>query len=335
MRMTTSLLTLGLLAGISALAQPVGFSYSFDNRTFEFQDGRTVKGSPYTATAVSTSTQTLGDGTHITRTSQSQLARDSEGRTRREQGVDNVGPWTTKDQHIVFINDPVAQVRYTIRPDSQTGSKANTSAPSAEAELKLKRSMEELAKLKQSMEEAQRNGQASSSREEGTVHVLQARKAAEAGAQGFTTFRRGDDGAVWVAGNGVAAGGVAGAAGRSVTISDRDSGGPITVVLGGAEKGEAKVEDLGEKIIEGVRAKGHRESRTIPVGEIGNDRPIEVSSESWYSDELRMVVYSKRSDPRVGETEYRLTNISRAEPPSSLFDVPAGVTIREEGKRRD
>jgi hypothetical protein len=37
---------------------------------------------------------------------------------------------------------------------------------------------------------------------------------------------------------------------------------------------------------------------------------------------------TKHSDPRVGETTYRLVNISRTEPEKSLFELPAGYTIK-------
>jgi hypothetical protein len=88
-------------------------------------------------------------------------------------------------------------------------------------------------------------------------------------------------------------------------------------------------------MIEGVRAHGRREKRTLAIGEIGNDRPIEVSSETWFSDDLQTIVLSKRTDPRMGDSEYRLTNISRTEPAASLFEIPAGYTMRDEGKRRE
>jgi hypothetical protein len=92
---------------------------------------------------------------------------------------------------------------------------------------------------------------------------------------------------------------------------------------------KAQIDDLGEQMIEGVRAKGRRESHTIAVGQIGNDHPIQVVSEVWYSDDLQAVVLSKRSDPRIGETEYRLTDITRSEPAQSLFEVPAGYSLSE------
>ena len=82
--------------------------------------------------------------------------------------------------------------------------------------------------------------------------------------------------------------------------------------------------------IEGVIAEGNRQSRTIPVGEVGNDRPIVTSSESWYSQEMQLMVLSKYSDPRNGDQTTRMTNISRAEPDASLFMPPAGYSVVEE-----
>jgi hypothetical protein len=51
-----------------------------------------------------------------------------------------------------------------------------------------------------------------------------------------------------------------------------------------------------------------RTTITIPAGEIGNERAIEIVSERWYSPELQLVVMTRHSDPRTGETVYRLTN---------------------------
>jgi hypothetical protein len=42
-----------------------------------------------------------------------------------------------------------------------------------------------------------------------------------------------------------------------------------------------------------------------------------------------VVVMTKHSDPRFGESSYRLTNINRSEPAKSLFEVPADYTIKE------
>jgi hypothetical protein len=43
-----------------------------------------------------------------------------------------------------------------------------------------------------------------------------------------------------------------------------------------------------------------------------------------------VLVLSKRSDPRVGETVYRLTNVKRSEPDAALFQVPSGFTTQQE-----
>jgi hypothetical protein len=98
-------------------------------------------------------------------------------------------------------------------------------------------------------------------------------------------------------------------------------------VAPGAQKGAT--ESLGKQTIEGVVADGTRTTMTIAAGEIGNEQPIQIVWEKWYSPELQTVVMSKHSDPFVGETVYRLTNIVRSEPARSLFDVPADYTIKD------
>jgi len=93
------------------------------------------------------------------------------------------------------------------------------------------------------------------------------------------------------------------------------------------------VEQLGTQVIEGVVAEGTRSTIRIPAGAIGNEQPINVVSERWTSPELKVLVQSRQSDPRFGETTYRLTNIVRAEPPPGLFEVPpdfATVGSREQ-----
>lgn len=80
---------------------------------------------------------------------------------------------------------------------------------------------------------------------------------------------------------------------------------------------------LGAKTIEGVQVEGTRTVMTIPAGQIGNDRPIQTVIESWYSPQLQTVVYSKTTDPRMGETVYQLTKIKLSEPEPSLFRLPA------------
>ena len=93
-------------------------------------------------------------------------------------------------------------------------------------------------------------------------------------------------------------------------------------------------ENLGSQVVEGVEAEGSRTRRVIAAGEIGNERPIEIVSERWYSPELQAVVMSRYSDPRFGETTYRLKNLSRAEPDRSLFEVPADFKVSDAPLRK-
>ncbi|MCI0388224.1 MAG: hypothetical protein MOB07_05590 [Acidobacteria bacterium] len=92
---------------------------------------------------------------------------------------------------------------------------------------------------------------------------------------------------------------------------------------------EGKIESLGKQMIEGVEADGTRITQTFPAGAIGNERPIEVIHEHWYSQELQMQVLTKSVDPRWGESTQRLTKINRSEPEASLFQVPSDYTIHE------
>lgn len=96
----------------------------------------------------------------------------------------------------------------------------------------------------------------------------------------------------------------------------------------------ATTEQLGQKIMEGVPADGTRTTTIIPAGTIGNEQPIKVISEQWFSQDLQVLVSTRHSDPRSGETVYRLVNIVRGEQDRSLFEVPADYTIKESRMRQ-
>jgi hypothetical protein len=102
---------------------------------------------------------------------------------------------------------------------------------------------------------------------------------------------------------------------------------------GAATRQNIKNESLGRQTIEGVPADGTRTTMTIAAGQMGNEQPIQIVTERWYSPDLQMVVLSKRTDPRTGETVSKLANISRAEPPNSLFEPPADYKVSEAGNR--
>ncbi len=97
---------------------------------------------------------------------------------------------------------------------------------------------------------------------------------------------------------------------------------------GARESRQYKNESLGTQTVEGIACDGTRTTLTIPAGQIGNERPIDIVTERWYSPQLQTVVMTKTSDPRAGETVYRLTNIKLDEPPQALFTVPADYTVK-------
>jgi hypothetical protein len=94
--------------------------------------------------------------------------------------------------------------------------------------------------------------------------------------------------------------------------------------------GEPVKEDLGTQTINGIVAHGTRTTLTIPAGKIGNDRPIQVVNERWYSNDLQTLVKSVNNDPRFGETDYELTTIDRSSPSASLFQVPSDYKVEED-----
>jgi hypothetical protein len=96
------------------------------------------------------------------------------------------------------------------------------------------------------------------------------------------------------------------------------------------EPAEAKTESLGTKTIEGIKAEGTRITREIPVGSIGNDKPIAVVTERWFSPELQVLVMSRHLDPIAGEHVFRLVNIKRSDPAPELFTVPSGFTLDDQ-----
>ena len=103
-------------------------AFAASEMSFDF---KVVKAAPYSADAITESTQTLSDGNRIVRKSTSNIYRDSEGRTRREQSIGTIGPWTTSDQSTqrVFISDPVQKLGWVLDPRAQTAQKAPPPPP--------------------------------------------------------------------------------------------------------------------------------------------------------------------------------------------------------------
>ena len=253
-------------------------------------EARITTGRPYSAEATTEFVQVLGDGNKIARKSVVRIYRDSDGRTRREElGTDG----TVKS---VSIFDPVAHVSYVLDPPTRTARKSasRVAYPAAASTLS---------------EEERKRIEARTEVDRGSAGAGGIVLAAPAGAPPALTeeLRKRQQ-------SEIAAG-----AGRGRGVMP-----PATWMLQ-----DAKQESLGQKAIEGVIADGKRVTTVLPAGAIGNQQPITVQTEQWFSPDLEILLMTRHSDPRTGDTAYTVTNILRAEPQASLFDVPADYTILE------
>ena len=86
-------------------------------------------------------------------------------------------------------------------------------------------------------------------------------------------------------------------------------------------------EDLGKQFVSGLETLGIRETTVIEAGAIGNDSPITVSREYWYSPQLGVNLISKLQDPRIGTQDFEVLDITVGEPDRKLFAVPPGSQI--------
>ena len=125
------------------------------------------------------------------------------------------------------------------------------------------------------------------------------------------------------------------AAGAAATKHGADAagGGANTSTPGrclpGSGASSATTVSLGQKTLAGLQASGTKTEYTIPAGQIGNEQPITVTSEKWVSEELGVTVSSTLHDPMIGDTQFHLSQIERAEPDPSLFAVPADYTLND------
>jgi hypothetical protein len=291
-----------------------------------------VKGEPYSADAISESIQILADGNKISRSNTTRMFRDSEGRTRRENVSSNGnggggGGFTTTFstapsaefayfgfgfQDTISIFDPVSNVRYSLNPTAKTarrtkasfgmvegaffGTTAQSAGVATRAQIDATRGQLEVARGQLDAARAQMDE--TNALRKVQVEAATARTAQVAALPSLAT----------------------------TVVSDINLAG--TLIARGSNAG--KTESLGTRDIEGITAEGTRTITTIQAGAIGNERPIEIVYERWYSKELQLIVYSRHSDPRFGEQIYRLTNVSRNDPDRSLFAPPADYKILSE-----
>jgi hypothetical protein len=247
------------------------------------ESAASVTDAPYTAEAITESTQALADGNRISRRSSVQVARDGRGRERREHQAMVVGPIVARRSlALVTISDPATGVAVTIDHERQLATRMRmrrwAGAPGAPGGP----------------------SPPGGPPRAGIGLAYPPMRGSVTSAQGSTMQ--------WTA-----------AAGSDVTMAV-----PAFPV---GESGERRTETLEPQMIEGVRAEGTRTTVTIAAGAIGNDLPIEIVSERWFSPELKTVVLSRRHDPRFGETVFRLASLVRGEPSADLFEIPAGYRI--------
>ncbi len=85
--------------------------------------------------------------------------------------------------------------------------------------------------------------------------------------------------------------------------------------------------DLGSKTILALPTTGTRVTRTIPAGQIGNAKPIEVVTERWVSTDLQIPMLMTHNDPMMGTMTMQVTSVTRTEPAASLFQVPSDYKV--------
>jgi len=233
---------------------PLGAGDAMDFVGFEAGlGGKTVTGEPFTASINVQRTQTLADGNVINRTTTGTVARDSQGRVRRDMTLAAIGAFATASQgapHVIFINDVVSGTQYILEPDRKIAHEVRLMRQGARARGK---------------------------------------RAAGAAA----------DAQVWV--------------------------------RNGSAGGDVRSTSLGTQTVNGVEAQGTRYTQTIPAGAIGNEKPIVITTERWYSPELQMYVLTKTTDPVRGDSVRQLTNIQMGAPDPSLFQVPPDYTMKKGG----
>ena len=263
-----------------------------------------VKNAPYTAEAVTESIQVLPDGNRIVRKSTSLLARDTAGRTRQERkdgGHAGVYIYDPMEGRSVVLNE---QTRTAVRIPRMP----NLAMPPEPPVAPVPPTPPVAAPPPSGGEPRDVDVRP------GRV-VVKRRNTADGGKE--------EDVQVEVIR--IGRGDADGAMPPATPLP------PLTLPMIPRGKGETK--SLGSRDFDGIKAEGTLISHTIPAGQIGNERPIVVTTERWFSPELFVVVYVKTSDPRAGDTIYRLANVKRGEPSPDLFKVPADYRTRGEGRR--
>lgn len=283
---------------------------------------RAEKGKPFSATVTTQSVQTLADGTRVTQSTTTALYRDAEGRVRTETTPQSRG--SSSQLKSITIRDSVAGVTYLLDPVKKTAARIGMAGiavgPAAAATGGPVGRLSVPATQPQGQQGRELPGQAPP-----PVPVSGGRGGRGTGAGTGT-------------GVGVGSADGAGARGRAGAVTPPPSEiekrlAALSQQMQTRNNPNETTEDLGIQIVNGVPARGARVTTVVPVGAIGNDREFRSVSERWFSDDLNLLIKSVSSDPRFGTTTYEMTNIIRAAPDTSLFQVPSEYTFVDGGGR--
>jgi hypothetical protein len=297
----------------------------------------TVKGAPYSGVGTTEVVTTLADGNRITRTNTMHYFRDSAGRMRTEYQLAAIGPFVPEEsQSIVTITDPVAGKRYVLHPSMKRADVFDLSSEKGAAARTEGRAIL-MGGVFTNIGAAPAGGVAQGLAPSRGLRVMPQRSG------------RGSGGGMGAGGPSMIAPGFAptsNAAERGVSRSGEPAAptstapagptgdvlyvtaGPAGMGCGAGPNGKPAPQavSIGERRIEGLKVTGSRLEFTIGAGEVGNEQPITVRTDQWFSPDLQVVVSSTHNDPMIGETTYRLEQINRAEPDPGLFTVPTDYT---------
>ena len=277
-----------------------------------------VKGNPYSAREVREFKQTLGDGTVISRQSTRLLARDREGRLRQElRQADGTAR--------VYINDPVAKEVLIMDPQKKLACKAGFDKVAINDCFNQTKG--DWKPLGFSFNSGKNGVGMMTANDDLVVEVSPHAQIIDLTQKTLS--------------------------GLKVPIAPVAPVSPVAPVApvppvppmsalpysrstpGGITNSENKTvtrEKKTKQTYEGVTVDTDRTVETIAAGSIGNNKAIESVYERYYSPDLKMAVYVRRSDPRNGESLYRMMDIKRTDPDANVFKVPSGYTVTE-GKK--
>jgi uncharacterized protein YecT (DUF1311 family) len=104
---------------------------------------------------------------------------------------------------------------------------------------------------------------------------------------------------------------------------------PVDEAAGASSDGKSVLtrEDLGTKMMDGLRVTGTRETRTFNPGAFGNDKPVVVTKEIWYSPQLQFNLSVTRLDPRNGNQKLNVVDLKLGDPGQEWFAMADGYRM--------